>query len=54
MKAFLAAVFAVIGIGFVASFALETQQRNADVAFSTKGARIDNDPRFGGGPVQKH
>jgi hypothetical protein len=54
MKAFLAAVLAVIGIGFVASFVLETQQRNADVAYSTTGARIDADPRLSGGKVQKH
>ena len=52
MKAFLAAFLAVIGISFVASFVLETQQRNADVAYSTTGARIDADPRLG--PVQKH
>jgi hypothetical protein len=54
MKAFLAAVLAVIGIGFVASFVLETQQRTADVAYSTKGARVDSDPRLSGGTVQKH
>ena len=54
MKAFLAAVLAVIGIGFIASFLLETQQRTADVAYSTSGARIDQDPRLSGGKVQKH
>jgi hypothetical protein len=54
MKAFLAAVLAVIGIGFVASFVLETQQRSADVAYSTTGARIDHDPRLDGGKVVKH
>ena len=54
MKAFLAAVLAMIGIGFGASILLETQQRNADVAYSTSGARIDIDPRLGGGKVQKH
>jgi hypothetical protein len=54
MKAFLAAVLAVIAIGFVASFVLETQQRSADVAYATTGARVDHDPRLSGGTVQKH
>jgi hypothetical protein len=54
MKAFLAAVLAVIGIGVIASFVLETQQSTSDVAYSTKGARIDADPRLSGGTVQKH
>jgi hypothetical protein len=54
MKAFLAAVLAVIGIGFIASIILETQQRNADAAYATSGARVDADPRLSGGKVQKH
>jgi hypothetical protein len=54
MQAFLAAVVTLIGIAFVASQALETQQRTADVAYTTSGARIDADPRLSGGVVQKH
>lgn len=53
MKAFLAAVLAVIGIGFAASVVLETQQRTADVTYSTTGARIDSDPRLSGDKMQK-
>jgi hypothetical protein len=54
MKAFIAAVLAVIGIGLIASLALETQQRTADSAYATSGARVDSDPRLSGGKVQKH
>ena len=54
MKAFIAAVFALVGISVGAAFLLETQQRTADVAYATKGARIDSDPRLSGGTVQKH
>jgi hypothetical protein len=55
MQAFFAAVVTLIGIAFVASQALETQQRTADVAYTSKtGARVDSDPRLSGGVVQKH
>jgi hypothetical protein len=54
MKAFIAAILSIIGISVVSSVLLETQQRNADVAFSTSGARIDQDPRLSGGAPQKH
>ena len=49
MKAFLAAVAVVVGIGFGASILLETYQRTADRAFTGSGARIDPDPRLSGG-----
>lgn len=54
MTSFIAAVLAVIGIGIGASFLLETQQRTADQAFTTSGARVDLDPRLTGGAVSKH
>jgi hypothetical protein len=54
MKSFLAAILAIVGIGLVSSLLLETQQRTADVAYSTKGARVDHDPRLNGGTVRAH
>ena len=54
MPAFLAAVVAVAGISFAAAFLLETQQRTADSAYTTSGARVDLDPRLSGGDVKKH
>jgi hypothetical protein len=50
MKAFLAAVVAVIAIGVGASVVLETYQRTADKAYTGPGARIDPDPRLTGVP----
>lgn len=41
MRMFLAAVVVMIGIGVGAKLALDTIQEPADVAFTTKGARID-------------
>ena len=40
MKAFIAAVICAAAIGLVASYAVLTQQRSVDVAFSTQGARV--------------
>lgn len=54
MTSFLAAVLAVIGISIAASFVLETQQRTADTAYTTSGARVDLDPRLNGGEAPKH
>ena len=53
MTSFLAAIVAVIAISIGASMLLETQQRTADAAFATKGARIDLDQRLNG-VAQKH
>jgi hypothetical protein len=52
MNAFIAAITAVVSIAFIASVVLERQQRNADVAYTTSGARVDHDPRFSGGTVK--
>jgi hypothetical protein len=52
MNAFIAALTSVIVIGFVAAAVLDRQQRNADVAYTTSGARVDHDPRFSGGTVK--
>jgi hypothetical protein len=41
MWAFLAAVIAVVGIGYGASVALDTYQRTSDTAYTTTGARPD-------------
>lgn len=54
MTSFIAAVLAVVGIGIGASFLLEMQQRTADEAYTTSGARVDLDPRLNGGTVPKH
>jgi hypothetical protein len=54
MTSFMAAILAVIGISVGASFLLETQQRTADRAYTTTGARVDLDPRLNGGAPVKH
>jgi hypothetical protein len=54
MTSFIAAVVAVIGISITASVLLETQQRTADKAYATTGARVDLDPRLDGGTAPKH
>jgi hypothetical protein len=54
MTSFIAAVLAVIGISIGASILLETQQRTADTAYTTSGARVDLDPRLNGAPATKH
>ena len=50
MKAFIAAVLAILVISVGASFVLGTFQRTADRAYTTSGARIDPDPRLVTGP----
>ena len=54
MTSFIAAVLAVIGISFGAAMVLETQQRTADAAYTTSGARVDLDPRLKDGAAPKH
>ncbi len=46
MKAFLAAVLAVIGIGFAASVVLEGYQTTVDSSFVGSGARLDPDAKL--------
>jgi hypothetical protein len=41
MRAFLAAVAICLVIAIAASFVLDAYQQNADIANTTKGARID-------------
>jgi hypothetical protein len=41
MPAFIAAVFAVIGIGFIASFVLEGYQQTVATNFQSRGVRLD-------------
>jgi len=53
MIAFIAAVLAVVGISVGASIVLETQQRSADAAYTTAGARIEHDARLDG-KIGKH
>jgi hypothetical protein len=50
MKAFIAALLVIAGIGFGAATLLETYQRTADGAYTTSGARIEPDPRLTGAP----
>jgi hypothetical protein len=54
MTSFIAAVLAVVGMSIGASMLLETQQRTADAAYTTTGARVDLDPRLNGAPAPKH
>jgi hypothetical protein len=54
MTSFIAALVAVVGISIGAALVLETQQRTADTAYATKGARVDLDPRLNGGVAPKH
>ncbi len=54
MTSFIAAVLAVIGISLGAAMVLETQQRTADAAYTTSGARVDLDPRLKDGAAPKH
>jgi hypothetical protein len=48
MGAFLAAVIAVIGIGYGAAIVLETYQRTADSEYVGSGARPDPEPSLRG------
>ena len=48
MGAFLAAVIAVIGIGYGSSIVLESYQRTADSAFVGSGAKPDPEPKLRG------
>lgn len=45
MWAFLAAVIAVVGIGYGASVALESYQQTADSAFVGSGAKPSPEPK---------
>jgi hypothetical protein len=46
MKAFLAAVIVVVGIGFAASVVLENYQRTADAAFVGSGAKPEPETKL--------
>jgi hypothetical protein len=51
MKAFIAAVLAVIGIGFGASIILERFQHSSETAYtSPTGVRLDSEPSHTGAP----
>lgn len=53
MKAFVAAVLAVVGIGVIASFVLDNYQRTVDSSFVGSGARPDPEPKLRGTPAPK-
>ncbi|MFM9942379.1 MAG: hypothetical protein ACKVP7_23095 [Hyphomicrobiaceae bacterium] len=46
MKAFLAAVLAVVAIGYASAFILETYQRTVDNQHVGSGARPDPEPKL--------
>jgi hypothetical protein len=52
MGAFLAAVIAVVGIGYGAAIVLEGFQRTADSAYVGSGAKPDPEPKLRGGPLK--